>query len=242
MPAAQHVLCAWASVRRLTLVGYVCILLHPGQVACSDCGASMRQRSDRGKRCLPCRYKHEQRQPQLPLAPALSTEAIVTRNVSTMMHQLPVHSHHRAPLIHHLSRDLPSTTAAELLHTTASYVRQCKRKDYSESDLLQDKYSRDVKRQKAHPGVLQELVEYLRVACPVKSGSRSETHRQYVTDDALYQGYITTVEAPMSFHTFMKIKQWMRVRHVGEIIQLTEEKEQCEQHQQLSFRSAINTS
>ena len=68
------------------------------------------------------------------------------------------------------------------------------------------------------------------------------THRQYITDDALYQGYITTVEAPMSFHTFMKIKQWMRVRHVGEIIQLTEEKEQCEQHQQLSFRSAINTS
>ena len=229
----------------------------------------MRQRSDRGKRCLPCRYKHEQRQPQLPLAPALSTEAIVTRNVSTMMHQLPVHSHHRAPLIHHLSRDLPSTTAAELLHTTPSYVRQCKRKNYSESDLLQDKYSRDVKRQKAHPGVLTELVEYLRVACPVKSGSRSETHRQYVTDDALYQGYITTVEAPMSFHTFMKIKQWMRVRHVGkyfgmfdcvkcyrlkqipseiqqsflgdEIIQLTEEKEQCEQHQQLSFRSAINT-
>ena len=55
------------------------------------------------------------------------------------MRHLPVHSHHRAPLIHHLSRDLPSTTAAELLHTTASYVRQCKRKSYDDVDLLQDR-------------------------------------------------------------------------------------------------------
>ena len=128
------------------------------------------------------------------------------------MHQLPVHSHHRAPLIYHLSRDLPSTTAAKLLHTTASYVRQCKRKSYDDADLLQEKYSHHVKRPKLHEGRVTEVMEYLTTACPTKSGSRHVTYYQYIGDDALYEGYRQTTQQPVCFNTFNKLKSFLRVR------------------------------
>jgi hypothetical protein len=127
-----------------------------------------------------------------------------------------------------------------------------------------------VKRQKTHPGVLMELMEYITAACPVKSGSRSLTVHQYITDDALYQGYITTVMSPLCFNTFMKIKQWLRVRRSGkyfgmfdchhcfrlqqlpaliqaeqvhaERVKLELELADCTKHQQTHFISAISTS
>lgn len=128
---------------------------------------------------------------------------------------LPPHSHHRAPLLHYLSQGLDSTTAARLFHTSASYVRQCRRKDYSDCDLLTDKYARDVQRQKTAPSVLQQLCDFLSASCPTKSGDRSVTFHQYVTDDALYQAYATTCYPAVSFHTFYHIKKWMRVKHAG---------------------------
>ena len=185
------------------------------------------------------------------------------------MSLLPIHSHHRAPLVHFLSAGLTSTQAAAILHTSASYVRQCKRKDYSECDLLQDRYARDVKRQKTDPSVLTELCDFLATSCPTKSGDRCVTYHQYVSDDTLYEQYMTTVMAPVSFHTFYNIKQWMRVRHAGKYLgqfdcakccrfrqlqniiptaspadvpSLREEEQKCHQHQQLVFRSAISTS
>ena len=131
----------------------------------------------------------------------------MTQNASDLMAALPTHSHHRATLVHFLSKGLDSTTAASLLHCSASYVRQVKRKDWSDSDLLQDKYARDVKRQKTDPAVLTELCDFLAASCPTKSGERSITYRQYVSDDALYQAYSTTALSPLSFHTFSDIKQ-----------------------------------
>jgi len=53
------------------------------------------------------------------------------------MASLPVHSHHRAPLLKALSQHLPSSTAATLLHAAPSTIRNAKRKDYSMSDLVQ---------------------------------------------------------------------------------------------------------
>ena len=85
----------------------------------------------------------------------------------------------------------------------------------SNSLILTRRYARDVKRQKTHPAVITELMEYITATCPVKSGSRSLTFHQYITDDALYQGYITTVMAPVCFNMFMKIKSWLRVKHSG---------------------------
>ena len=128
------------------------------------------------------------------------------------MRRLPVHSHHRAPLIHHLSRDLPSTTAARLLHTTPSYVRQCKRKSYDDADLLQEKYSHDVKRRKLHEGRVAEVMDFLTTACPTKSGSRHVTYHQYISDDGLYEGYRQTTQQPVSLNTFHKLKGFLRVR------------------------------
>ena len=120
-----------------------------------------------------------------------------------------------------------------------------------------------------HPGVLTELIQYLETACPVKSGSLSKTHRQYITDDALYQEYMLTTLASVCLNTFMKIKQWMRVRHVGkyfgmfdchqcyrlqqlpsllqqphtlvEHAALQEELDACKQHEQTHFHNAIST-
>ena len=71
--------------------------------------------------------------------PMQSKAEIVFNNVSNMMAELPVHSHHRAPLVHALSKGMSSPAAAAALHTSASYVRQCKRKDYSDADLYHDK-------------------------------------------------------------------------------------------------------
>jgi hypothetical protein len=149
-------------------------------------------------------------------------------------------------------------------------VRQCKRKDYSESDLLQDKYARDVKRQKTQPSVVQELLEYLSLACPVKSGSRHLTFKQYITDDALYQGYIMSVARPVSFNTFLKIKQFMRIKRSSKYfgmfdcyqcfrlhqlpsliaqesvhsqrVRLEEELSECHTHESTHFLSAVSTS
>ena len=56
------------------------------------------------------------------------------------MSDLPVHSHHRATLVHYLSKDLDSETAARVLHTSSSYVRQCRRKSYDDADLFLDKF------------------------------------------------------------------------------------------------------
>ena len=80
------------------------------------------------------------------------------------------------------------------------------------SSIIVYRYARDVKRAKLHEGRLVELLEYIRTACPVKSGSRHETHRQYCTDDALYEGYRQSTTAPVSFDTFYKYKGMLRVR------------------------------
>ena len=64
-----------------------------------------------------------------------------------------------------------------------------------------------VKRQKLHPAVVSQAMEYIAVACPVKSGSRAETHRQYVSDDALYEGYVQTAVNAVSFNTFAESLQ-----------------------------------
>lgn len=111
------------------------------------------------------------------------------------MATLPVHSHHRAPLVHHLSQGMTSAAAAPLLHTSASYIRECKRKDFSDSDLLQDKYARDVKRQKLPEATVAQVFNFLAAACPTPSGSRSLTFKQYVNDDPLYQAYTATQPA-----------------------------------------------
>ena len=78
--------------------------------------------------------------PISPLTPAISIEQQVTQNASQLICTLSRRTpHHRAPLLHHLSKGLPSTTAAKLFGTSASYVRQVKRKDHSDADLMQDR-------------------------------------------------------------------------------------------------------
>lgn len=128
------------------------------------------------------------------------------------MQHLPVHSHHRAPLVHFLSQGLPSTVAPHILATTPSYVRQCKRKSFDDSDLVQEKYPHGVKRQRLHEGRVVEVIDFLQGACPTKSGSRHVTYYQYTTDDALYQAYRTSSQQPVSLNTFHKLKGFLRVR------------------------------
>jgi hypothetical protein len=239
----------------------VCCVATCGKHWCTGCGRLL-SADDRLKQCTACRM-----QPS-PKSAVLDTAACITRNISELMRALPTHSHHRAPLVHYLSLDLDSTTAAAL-HCSASYVRQCKRKDYSGSDLLQDRYARDVKRQKTQPGVLQALCDFLAASCPTKSGERSVTFHQYVSDDALYQAYSTSCFPAVSFHTFYDIKKWMRVRHAGKHFgqfdcakclrrqqlpplitaeadadrrrAMQEELQRCDRHEQLKSCNAIST-
>jgi hypothetical protein len=123
-----------------------------------------------------------------------------------------------------------------------------------------------VKRQKLHPMRLQELIDYIVAACPTKSGEKSVTYHQYITDDQLYQAYHKDVSQPVCFNTLYKIKQWLRVRHCGRYFgmfdcrkcyrlyqlptemaadignpALIQELADCRRHQQLNFISAIST-
>jgi len=85
-----------------------------------------------------------------------------------------------------------------------------------------------------------------------------------VSDDALYQAYVTTALAPVSFHTFYNIKGWMRVKHAGKYLgqfdcskclrlnqlQLQsrlsmeegQELQRCRRHEEIKNFNAISTS
>jgi len=192
--------------------------------------------------------------------------AQIGENATQLMAALPPHSHHRMPLLNQLGRNIPSTTAAPLLHAAASTIREAKRKDYSGSDLLHDKYARDVKRQRLDDKRITELCDFVATACPTKSGGRSVTYHQYTTDTLLYDAYRGFTVRPVSFNTFRRVKQWMRVRRAGRYLgqfdcsrcltynklqhmpvgsmtgAQAEEWRKCSLHRQLHFRSASTTS
>ena len=177
------------------------------QVCCSQCGRT--HSKDGHSLCWQCRFKPKKN------LPALDPLAQVGQNACQLMASLPVHSHHRAPLLSALSQHIPSTTAATLLHAASSTIRNAKRKDYSDSDLLQQKYAAGVKRQKLSDERVEQLCDFVASACPTKSGEKSVTYHQYTTDDSLYSAYCQSTSNPISFHTFYKIKRWMRVRRAG---------------------------
>jgi hypothetical protein len=77
-------------------------------------------------------------------------------------------------------------------------VRLAKRKDYSGSDLVQQKYATGVKRQRLADGRVGQLCDFVAAACPTKSGERSVSYHQYTTDASLYSAYRTSVAAPPS--------------------------------------------
>ena len=172
---------------------------------------------DGHKVCRACRQKPKQDESTDPLAQ-------IGENATQLMASLPTHSHHRAPLLQALSRNLPSSTAAKLLHTTPSYVRVvnsvagAKRKTLGSSDLLTQTYPTGVKRQRLEPQRVEQLCDFVAAACPTKSGERSVTYHQYITDDSLYSAYCQSTNQPVSFNTFYRIKKWMRVRRAGKYL------------------------
>jgi hypothetical protein len=137
---AQHV---WMEDMLLSVAVCICRVFSCGLVwlkrRCA-CGRWINRTKDRHLLCRTCRFPAPA-PTRSPSPPRPSTPEQVTQNVSEMMAQLPMHSHHRAPLVHHLSKGLSSATAARVLHTTASYVRQCKRKSYDDADLFTEKYA-----------------------------------------------------------------------------------------------------
>lgn len=108
------------------------------------------------------------------------------------MQSLPAHSHHRAPLLHHLAQGLTSSQASDMLSASASYIRECKRKNQDDSDLMTENYSSDVKRQKLPAEVILHLCNFLKDNCPTKSGASTVQYRQYVNDAELYARYLSS--------------------------------------------------
>jgi hypothetical protein len=148
---------------------------------------------------------------------SLSPLETIGSNAVSLVQSLPVHSHHRAPLLHHLAQGLTSTQASEYLISSASYIRQCKRKNPDESDLLRDKYAHDVKRQKWPAEAILHLINYLKDNCPTKSGSPRVELRQYVNDAQLYQGYVASKREGIDIvclNTFIKYKHELGVKRV----------------------------
>lgn len=193
-----HLVCVW---------WLVCGGGQRRQAQCSGCGKL--HSKDGHRLCWQCRCKPPAQQENLdPLAQ-------IGENATQLMASLPTHSHHRAHLLAILSSNIPSTTAAPLLHASASYIRSAKRKDHSSSDLLQAKYPSGVKRHRLADERVEQLCDFVATACPTKSGESSVTYHQFVTDTALYTSYCSSSAAPVSFNTFSRVKRWMRVRRAG---------------------------
>jgi hypothetical protein len=104
------------------------------------------------------------------------------------MAALPAHSHHRAPLLHALSDELPSSAAAPLLHASPSYIRDCKRKNYDSSDLFTQKYQPGTHRARLSADIYAAVFNFLAEACaPLTSHG---AYKQFVKDDDLFQEYL----------------------------------------------------
>ncbi len=170
----------------------VCLVRLCGgpQGVCSVCWSSFTKDKPSRSQCNTCRKrKHlDNTEEQENIDPRLQ----LAENASSLMASLPTHSHHRAPLLSLLSRDISSSAAAPLLHASPSYIRDCKRKEYSGSDLLQQKYPAGVKRQRLSDDTLGRVFTFLVGACPTPSGSKRLTFKQYVKDDDLYEAYKQT--------------------------------------------------
>lgn len=163
--------------------------------------------------CRKCDYKRKYgAQLEETTAPQpLSTLEQIGTNAVSLVQSLPVHSHHRAPLLHHLSQNITSTEAAAAFNTSASYIRECKRKNMSDSDLLTQKYSSDVKRQKFNDATINHAMNFIIDNCPTKSGSSIIQPRQYLNDAELYTNYLSSNPKEeitlVSLNTFMKYKK-----------------------------------
>ncbi len=148
---------------------------------------------------------------------SLSTLETIGQNAVTLVNTLPTHSHHRAPLIHHLAQGLTSTQAATAIKQSASYIRQCKRKNQDDSELLTQRYSHGVKRQKLNDDSRNGILNFIKDNCPVKSGWKYIQYRQYMNDQDLYQLYSQTVKPPLHLvcmKTFNIYKCQLNVRKV----------------------------
>lgn len=95
-----------------------------------------------------------------------------------------------------------------------------KRKNYEDSELFTQKYSRDVKRQKLNDETINYLMNWLVENCPAKSGSDRVVYIQYKNDSLLYDDYYHSTHPPevtiVHFNTFIKYKKWLRVRRINE--------------------------
>jgi len=136
-------------------------------------------------------------------------------NARDLMRSLPTHSHFRAPLLHSLSQNIPSTVAAKLFRVSSSHVRNAKRKSSDEHDLVREKYAHGTKRQKTSPQREAELKEFIAGACPPKSGSKHKTKHQYTDNSSLYSAYRKFSAKPLSFQAFYRKKRKMRVHPAG---------------------------
>ena len=192
-----HNTCAVGWMLTCCGIGGVWCVGNCGQHWCSECRKLLGS-NDRHTQCKECRSQPPSEQENIdPLAQ-------IGENATQLMASLPIHSHHRAPLLSILSHNIPSTTASSLLHASASYIRNVKRKDCGASDLVQQSYAAGVKRQKTSPLRQDQLCDFIATACPTKSGERTVTYHQYITDDSLYAGYCKSTPTPVSFNTFWK--------------------------------------
>jgi hypothetical protein len=172
----------------------------------------------RGSICSECwNFNYAQKNKCNTQQQSLSTLETIGNNAVSLVRSLPNHSHYRAPLLHHLTQGITSTEAATTFNSSASYIRQCKRKEQKDSDLLNQTYSHDVKRQKLNDDSINHVMNYLIESCPTKSGSPRLEYRQYINDNELYHGYLQSKKEGMNIvclNTFMKYKKWLRVKKV----------------------------
>lgn len=99
----------------------VCLMCFGGgeKGCCTECHSTFEKDKPSRTKCWRCRTPSKPEH-----TPTLDPLAQIGQNACQLMNALPVHSHHRAPLLSALSQHIPSSTAATLLHAASSTIRK----------------------------------------------------------------------------------------------------------------------
>lgn len=131
-------------------------------------------------------------------------------NTRSMMKTLPRRASIRHELISHLATDLPLRFASEWLFTSKATISRYKQSN-STHLYLTLAYPFNVKRMKVDFSEQEEIEEFIRDACPTKSGSPNERNYLWTTKEALYRHYVQTHDCPRGYDVFMRYFHKLKV-------------------------------
>jgi hypothetical protein len=146
--------------------------------------------------------------------------AQIGHNAVSLVDRLPVHSHNRSELLHHLTQGIQTHTAADIFNVCDTTIRNAVN-NTDQGDLF-TKYRPGTHRRSRSDDERSFVHAFVRNSCPPRSGEKQERYYQYLTDKALYEEYTDYVSThnndhPIDKHiilcydSFIKLKCELRI-------------------------------